>query len=316
MTVEELRRTGIGGTDASAIACLNPYITPYDVYLDKLGLRKVEENEAMFLGRFFEGRICDLYAEREGVTLIKPPTKLGVLRSADRPWMVGSPDRLVAHRRIGVDAKMAGMRQMWRWGQEGTDRVPDEYHAQAQWYLNLTGFERWDIAVLLGQSFKIYRVEPNADLQAALIGICERFWRDHIEKRVPPPADHSDNARKMLQALYPREQEPLRPATDEEVTLVRELRKIQKDLDLLDRHRHYTLNRLRETIALADGIAGDGFRITWRRAKDIERVDWKAVAEDAMARLPYDEGDHLVSKYTTTQLGQRILRPYFKEAEE
>lgn len=316
ITSTGIRQTGIGGSDIAAIAGLHPYLTAHDVYLEKLGLRTVDENEAMFLGRFFESRICDLYAEREDVTLIRPPTDDGILRSPDRPWMIGSPDRLVAHQRIGMDAKMAGVFQARRWGDEQSDRIPEEYHAQAQWYLSLTGFERWDVAVLLGQTFRIYRLAPHADLIDALISIGEHFWRDHVEKRVPPEIDYTDNARRMLQTLYPREQEPLRPATDEEVRLARSLREVQEELGVLDQQRHQLLNRLRECIGFADGIAGPGFRITWRRHKDHQVIDWEGAFALATALLPMEHIKALLARCTKTRPGLRVLRPLFQEASD
>ena len=47
----EHRKKSIGGSDASAVAGLNPWTSPYSVWADKLGLLPPkEENEAMRLG--------------------------------------------------------------------------------------------------------------------------------------------------------------------------------------------------------------------------------------------------------------------------
>lgn len=51
----QLRKNGIGGSDAGAICGLNPYASPLSVYMDKTGgLEEKEDNEAMRQGRDLE----------------------------------------------------------------------------------------------------------------------------------------------------------------------------------------------------------------------------------------------------------------------
>ena len=53
----DLRKTGIGGSDAGAVCGLNPYVSSIGVYLNKIGKApEVEDNEAMRQGR--DGRLC------------------------------------------------------------------------------------------------------------------------------------------------------------------------------------------------------------------------------------------------------------------
>lgn len=57
------RLSGIGGTDASAIAGLNPFRSALRVYLEKKGLAEpIEENEAMYWGKKQESIIAERYA--------------------------------------------------------------------------------------------------------------------------------------------------------------------------------------------------------------------------------------------------------------
>jgi len=52
------RKKGIGGSDAAAIAGLNPWKSPIAVYLDKIGeTEPIEDNERMRIGRDFR-RLC------------------------------------------------------------------------------------------------------------------------------------------------------------------------------------------------------------------------------------------------------------------
>lgn len=317
-THEAIRQTGLGGSDIAAVVGWHPWKRAYDVWMDKIGIAPPDEmeSEAAYWGKVLEPVLCDEYARRENVRLVHPP--FDVVRSAEFPWMLGSPDRFVDGQRIGVDVKMAGLRQARRWGQEGSDFVPDEYVAQAQWYLALTDYERWDVAVLLGQRFKIYRVFPHRELQEALIKMGGDFWRDYVEPQIPPTADQSEAAKRMLQQLYPREQEPLRPATGPEILFVSQLRQVTHEIDRYEQQRNWCLNQLRAHIGLADGIEGPGFKVTWRRTKDRRTVNWESLAKSLLEKTVQSTEikKMWVDEHTETKPGMRVLRPWFKTEDD
>ncbi len=63
----ENRATGIGGSDAAAVCGLNPYKSPVDVYLEKVGAAApVDETERMFWGNKLEDVVADVYSDRTG----------------------------------------------------------------------------------------------------------------------------------------------------------------------------------------------------------------------------------------------------------
>ena len=76
---QEERLSGLGGSDAAAIAGENPYKSALQVYMEKVGLHKVEETEAMYWGTAIEPAIRTRYekvaADRYGdkVVVIPPP---------------------------------------------------------------------------------------------------------------------------------------------------------------------------------------------------------------------------------------------------
>ena len=60
----ELRRSGVGGSDVSAILGMNPWRGPFDVWLEKTGaVDQFGENPAMMRGRLFEPAIANWYSE-------------------------------------------------------------------------------------------------------------------------------------------------------------------------------------------------------------------------------------------------------------
>jgi predicted phage-related endonuclease len=94
MTPEQhsLRMTGIGGTDVAAIFGESKR-RPIDVCREKWGeAEPFDGNERTRWGELLEPVVAAEYAREAGVVLLRPapPT----LRHPDRPWHLGSPDRL------------------------------------------------------------------------------------------------------------------------------------------------------------------------------------------------------------------------------
>jgi putative phage-type endonuclease len=323
----DLRRQGIGGTDIAGILGLNPYRTVHDVWLEKVGYTDETDDppsEAAYWGQQLEAILCDEYARREQVCLIRVPAPYGLVRSATDHWMQGSPDRLVdGSPLVGVDAKMAGLRQAGRFGEEGTDQIPEEYLLQCQWYLRLLQAVRWDLAVLLGQQFRIYKIEPHQELQDALLDIARKFWFDHVLTKSPPAVDHTAGARRLLQMVYPIQQDEIRPATEEEVLLAHDLRTATRELERFATVQAKLRNLLCNHIGLAEGIAGPGFRFTWKRTKDSQVTDWenacKAFARMLIQNAGYSQEDIdkiIRSLYTETRSGTRRFRATFYDDKE
>jgi len=68
MDIAVARRKVVGGGDVAAIVGVHPYKTAHDVWLEKLGLAVIEENEAMYWGKVLEPVILAEYERREGDT--------------------------------------------------------------------------------------------------------------------------------------------------------------------------------------------------------------------------------------------------------
>ena len=231
---------------------------------------------------------------------------------------MGHPDRLVdVTPLVGVEIKVAGLRQIHRWGDPDTDHVPDEYMIQVQWYMNLLQAVRWDLAVLLGQQFRIYKIPPHGDLQGALYQIAKRFWEDHVLTNTPPPVDHTEGTRRMLAQLYPQNTLEIRGATDEDIILAADLRMARRELERFELMEARLKHQLMDRIGIADGITGPGFTITWKKSKDGEATNWQALATDLSARWTLDEMEKLLKIYTTPKHGvRRFLAKFADDTKE
>lgn len=318
-----LRLEGIGGSEIAALVGANPYQTPHDLWAEKIGLVVPPEvpSYQAYLGQQLQGFIAGEFSRSQNVRLRQIPTPYGIIRSSTDTWVMGSPDYLVdADPTIGVEIKMAGLRQADKWGPEGTDQIPTSYLLQCQWYAQrrLLNAARMDLGVLLGQEFRVYKIEPHPDLQEALFEIAARFWFDHVLPKVPPPMDHSDGARRLLDRIYPIHVDDIRAATDEEMALATSYRQQQHAAQEAEIKLARLRNLLCDRIGMAEGIVGPDFKLTWKRSKDGQQTDWEGVAQAfrKLGQIPDTAVADILRDYTTSRPGQRRFRSTFHESDD
>ncbi len=314
------RKKGIGGTDISAIVGLNPWKTPLDVFLEKTGQKEDQpDNENLWWGREMEPVLAKRYAKEKEINeslLVLPPALKNPMRHPKMPWYLGSPDCLIptvfpkiAEIKGGVDFKTSGKPD--EWGEPGTDEVPQQYIIQAEWYMGLTGAAWWDIAVLLmgfTRKFTIYRINRDNELIQGLIDAGERFWTDHVLTGIPPALDGSKSATEYLKKKYPSDLGPLLEPTDPEIIALceqyREIRKIAKNWEVQESE---LANRLRNFIGDAAGMQGSWGKITWRKTKDSNKVDWERLA------MSLNPSPKEMQNFTFTKPGPRRWLPKFTQ---
>lgn len=181
----EERRKGIGASDAAAVCGATPWRTPLEVYLDKTGqLVDKPMNAAQRIGLLLEPAVSQLYEDATGRKLVIP---VASQVCKDHPIIRANPDRMTEDGAINVQLKTAGFRTD-EWGETGTDEVPMHYLIQVQHEMIVTGQQISHLAVLFLQNrdFAYYVIEPYKQLQADIIAIEEDFWRDFVEKNIPP----------------------------------------------------------------------------------------------------------------------------------
>jgi len=201
----EERRTGVGGSDAAAVLGISPFSTAYELYLDKLDQAPPEDKNFLKEGRYWgsvlEQPVSDRYAEETGYKIQKA-NKL--IRSKEHPFMIANIDRKVVgeDRRIGFEAKTA----VWKegWGESGSDEIPAYIMCQVQHYLAVTGYDVWDLAVLIGnRDFRMYRINPIEKIINDLIEAEQEFW-DRVQNKVAPTPDWQSAATtRLIKGLYP-----------------------------------------------------------------------------------------------------------------
>jgi len=196
----KIRQTGIGGSDAAAVAGLSRFRSPLQVYMEKLGLTEPqEETEAMYWGKKLEDLVAEEFSLRTGMKLRR---RNETLRHKDYPWMIAHVDRLIVGKDEGLECKTAGAYKADEW--QGDD-IPWEYAIQCHHYMAVTGYSAWWIAVLIGGNRFIYkRIERDEEIIANLIKIESDFWNNHVVKRIPPDPDGSETSTEFVKSLYPK----------------------------------------------------------------------------------------------------------------
>ena len=297
-----VRASYIGGADIAALIGASPYSSALDVYARKIGaIPEQDETPAMEWGKRLEPVVAQKYADDERVALRK-----GIWTRGPKPFLGGTPDYEIEGARRGLEVKTAGLvtrgPDLSLWGEDGSDEVPEQYLAQCAWYMEITGYARWDLAAFVGgRGYAQFRVKRDPELGAALMETADRFWTDHVLKRVPPAPDASESAREALGSLWPRNTRPLLRATPEVEQIADECREACAAFDVAEERKREAENRLRAVIADAEGIEGIGWRVTWRHNKPAERLD-----VEALRATP--EGATLCAQFMRPAPGARVLR--------
>lgn len=196
----QARMQGIGGSDVSAIAGLNKWKSPVQVFLEKTQVIKKDDvqSEAAYFGNVLEEVVAKEFSKR---TELKVQRRNAILQHPEYPWMLANVDRLIVGEKIGLECKTASEYFKKEWGDE---EVPTAYILQCQHYMAVTGYEAWWIAVLIGGNKFVYKkIEREEELIQYIIDIEKSFWQNHVEKNEPPMFDGSEASAELLKHLYP-----------------------------------------------------------------------------------------------------------------
>ncbi len=198
-----LHITGIGSSSAAACAGVSPYRTPLEEYnrfvtaIENAGKpRPAAANdsdidpEKAFFGHMMEPVIAKAF-ERE--TGLKVRRNARTFRSKAHPHLIATPDSFILGERAILEFKTAGLRTIRMWGEEGTDEVPMHYLIQVAHQMFVIGYEKAQLAVLLGANdLRIYRIDRDPELEQLLTERLADFWR-RVQQRDPPPPTSLDD---------------------------------------------------------------------------------------------------------------------------
>lgn len=224
----ELRRSGIGGSDAAAVCGLSRYKTPVEVYLEKIGEAEPEpENDAMHFGKILEAVVADEFALRNKTKLRRVNV---TVRHKEHPFLIAHPDRMIANG-VGLECKTAGRWYKYEdWGPSDSDQVPVEYLLQCQHYMAVTGKPGWFLAVLLaGNEYRQYYIPRSEEIINSLIEKELAFWERVQTRNAPPPTNPYDAS-----LLHPRDRGASVLASGEASAAILELHNLTREQKALE----------------------------------------------------------------------------------
>lgn len=282
------RPHGLGGTDIAALLGLSPYKTPLQLWAEKVGYPDVPQKEGIHLryGQHLEPFVASEYERLTGLHTVQPET---VLFHPEHGFMFASIDRLVTASQgtpamvKGVvvadrllECKTASAFSRDQWGEAGTDSVPAHYLLQCAWYLAITGCDRADLAVLLGNSdLRVYTIRRDLRLEGLMLEQAQRFWHEHVLTMEPPTPTNAADAH----FLYPRDEAGKQLEADADILeCIERLGRASLEASAAAEEADEIRGQLMARMGSAQEITQGGRVLaTWRCAKPARRLDVQAL---------------------------------------
>ena len=279
----EVRKQGVGSSDAATACGLNPYMSMLELWMVKTGRVKqnIEDESSghapLYWGKQLEPLVAEYYSmhtnhkvRRVNAVLQHPdPDKYFMLANLDYA-VIGSDEVQI------LECKTAGEYgvKLWR------DGVPLYVLCQVQHQLAVTGKQAAHVCVLLcGHETKIYKVTRSESVIEHLIN-AERYFWDCVEKDVPPSVDASESAAKALQQLYPEHV----PLTVEDLSqddtanlLFNKLLKTKQEIDVQQQSFDQIKHQIQALMKEAERATFQAGSVTWKKSKDSVSLDSKAL---------------------------------------
>lgn len=281
------RQEGIGGSDASAIAGLNPWKSSIQLYMDKKQEDPQEiKSLRMELGNRLEGLVAELFTEETG---LKVRNVNGMLKNDKYPFALANIDRAIVGEKAFLECKTTGSYSLKEW----QDGIPGHYEIQCLHYMAITGATHCYIAALIGNSdFIWHKIERDEETIEYLMQIEKEFWEDNILKDVLPLPDGSDAYSSYLKEKYKKsngeeiELHLLKDGTDKLLRhdeIVSSIKELEVEKKLIEQEIQLHMEEFE--------VAKIGNRkITWKTSNR-NTIDSKKLK---------DEMPELVEKYTKT----------------
>lgn len=185
----DLRKGGIGSSDAGTIMGVNKWETPYALWCRLKGLTPPkEETFAMTRGHLLEDAVAQFFMLESGKKVIASSAKEWVAICVGNPILRVSPDRLYYIKGKGgakgvLECKTTEMNI-------DKDNIPQSWFCQLQYQMGILGLKEGTLAWLIGsRKFDYQTFEFNETFFNTL---CERimeFWNKYIEGDERPPLE-------------------------------------------------------------------------------------------------------------------------------
>lgn len=279
----EVRKQGIGSSDAATACGLNPYMSMLELWLIKTGrqTQSIEDESSgvapLYWGKQLEPLVAEYYSmhtkhkvRRVNAVLQHPdPDKYFMLANLDYS-VVGSDEVQI------LECKTAGEHgiKLWR------DGVPLYVLCQVQHQLAVTGKQAAHVCVLLcGHETKTFKIVRSESVIQHIVK-AERYFWECVEKDIPPSVDASASAAKAIQQLYPSHI----PLTVEDLSenetanhTFKKLIKLKEEIQHKQEHFDELKHHIQMMMKDAERAVFSHGSVVWKKAKDSVGLDMKTL---------------------------------------
>jgi putative phage-type endonuclease len=305
---QQLSTYGIGASEISAVAGLNPYASPWDVWLRKTGQAPdVESTGPIEWGHRLEPAIRQAYADKTGAALYVPGKSIF---HPETPWARATPDGIVI--KGSTWERLVQIKNVGTWVEKAWKDAPPAYvQLQEQWEMYVSRLDRADVAVLIGgNDFRIYTIHRDDKMIADLVTIAAEFWT-RVQNLTPPPIDASDACREHFEKRLHRAACEL----DADAELSAQIAEWQR---LHAEHKRIAndIDRIKNVVRAAMADAGCSRITSPHGAPSLQRrggtasTDWRLIAELlGSTKCDPDEWQALVASNTNEKPESLTLVP-------
>lgn len=294
------RRAGIGSSDIAAVLGISPWRSPLELYLDKRGeLPPQEDKPQLRRGRMLEPMVLRFYADETGHEVTRQQEHI-----VDG-FKMATLDGFDAVASAPVEAKTVNAFAAREFGEHGSDAVPLHYAAQVHWQIMLTGAGSGYLAALIGSDdFRIFELRRDRELEEMLVARASEFWA-RVQSGTPPePICEAD-----VRLLYPRDAGSQIEATPEIEAAVNRLESVKLQIKAAEAEEAGLAGQIKTFIGEHSILtSADGKPlVTWKTAKDSERIDWQAAFDklQGYANAPQEAVQRAIAEAKKTIPGSR-----------
>lgn len=275
------REGGIGSSEVATVLGVNPYDTPYQLWLRKTGQVQTEEKEDFLMkaGHYLEDAISHFCADEAGLDIVKNSASEFVVIDKDKPFLRVSPDRYAypkgakhtADNKVIIECKSTQK-------QVDPDNLSKYWFCQVSYQLHVTRIPAAYIAWLTqGRDFGCKPIYYDPDFAQFIAEEVERFWIDCvIGGREPALSTIQDVIIK-----FPKHEEGKTAyASDDLISLWGELKDTNAEIKRLDAHKTEIESVMKaamldaERLAIpADNDNPERTIATWKASKDTQKFN-------------------------------------------
>ena len=285
----QVRRQGIGSSDAAAACGIHPYLSMLELWMIKTGRMSsnidasgnngIEGYSPLYWGNTLEPMVAKYYQEHTG-NKVRRVNAVLQHPNPDKAFMLANLDyAITGNDEVQIlECKTAGEHgaKLWKLG------VPLYVTCQVQHQLAVTGKQAAHICVLLcGHEAKIYKVERDERLIQSIMEHERLFWQ-YVETDTPPTPDHSESAARALKLLYPTPEPSSKVDLREDDganKLFEQLLSYRNDMQELEQRHGQVKHQLQSLIADNEIAVFSMGAISWKRSKDSVSLDSKALTK-------------------------------------